>query len=818
MKLTLKYYPYALLIILCLILLGANPFNGETVAPTDLLVNQSGWRNSDIDVKTIHPIRSDILDARLPRWIQAKHSIRRGEIPIWNPYPINGIPGIQWLPAAILTPSFAMFAIIEDDATGYYFSMLINLLIAALGSYLLLYTFTKNTYAALFGSIVFCFSGFHSAWFFWAHVTTSIWIPWVLLFTYQYLTTQQLKYLPRLSLVIALLIFGGFPSIVVYTFIATTMLVIAHLQWGNGVRSVASNSFSLIGFSILGFLIPIFAIYSLYEMLEFTQASTWRSGGTPLNVNHLQKFITPIGHKYGDVERTFYVGLIPLALSLLVIPLAFFKKLTKNMLLGIVLLILTTTLAFGIIPQDFVRTLPTFNNNNWGRITILIALAFSIISAEILAAIFKSKTTRKFPPSLVFLVAISLVLVQFFDTKRLFNDFNGAVPAETFFPTTPTITYVKENLAPLQSVIADRSYLISGVLANYGISEWFAHGFRTLNEINLLRSEVAIEPFSSPTSAILECGTISMQSNAITLLGIRYIICSKILIDGKLKELVARTSGEKSTPSKLITQATPITQYFSAGADVSTDIISIRIATYRRKTSHADLILSIYNQNTLLGRARVAAHTIGDNDWVDFVFPERINLSGSGNRMVLEAESVEQNGKLSAWLYPVDEGPTYLEQAGKRQNLVLAAKIFRSQTPQDLKYKYYNLEPGIDILENKNVQGSGYFLARLDKTAKPDFKPVTLKKYTLTNLEFDYTGNESGWVILPLRFYPGWKAYVNNSPVQTQSFLGMMPAIPVESEDQISYRYQPKLLFYLAFLSLTALIITIILAFSLRNR
>jgi hypothetical protein len=818
MKIALKYYPYSLLIILCLVLLGANPFDGETVAPTDLLVNQYGWRNSDIDVKTIHPIRSDILDARLPRWNQAKDSIRNGEIPIWNPYPINGIPGIQWLPAAILTPSFAMFTIFEDDATGYYFSMLINLLIAALGSYLLLQAFTKNTYAALFGSTVFCFSGFHSAWFFWAHVTTSIWIPWVLLFTYQYLTTQQLKYLPRLSLVIALLVFGGFPSIVVYTFIATTLLVIVHLQWGNGVRNVASNSFSLISFSVLGFLIPLFAIYSLYEMLEFTQASTWRNGGTPLNINHLQKFITPIGHRYGDVERTFYVGLIPLALLLFVIPLAFFKKLTKNMLLGIVLLTLTTTVAFGIIPQDLVRTLPTFSNNNWGRITILIALAFSIISAEILAALFKSETTRRLNTSLVFLFAISLVLVQFFDTKRVFDDFNGPVPAETFFPTTATISHLKENLAPLQSVIADRSYLISGVLANYGISEWFAHGFRTLNEINLLRSEVAIEPFSSPTAALLDCDTVSIQSNVITLLGIRNIICSKLLVNGKLKELVARTSGEKSRPSKLITPATPITQYFSTEADVSTDIISIRIATYRRKTSHADLILSIYHQNTLLGRARVAAHTIGDNDWVDFMFPQRINLSGSGNRIVLEAQAVEKKGKLSAWLYPVEEGPTYLEQAGKRQNLVLAAKIFRSQTPQDLKYKYYNLEPGIDILENRKVQGSGYFLTDLDKSLQPDFGVVTLKNYTSTNLEFDYTGNKPGWLILPQRFYPGWKAYVNDSPVQTHIFLGIMPAIQVESGDQINYRYEPKLLFYLAFLSLTALLITIILTFSLRNR
>lgn len=818
MSLYKKYFPYTLLFILCLLLLGANPFNGETVAPTDLLVNQSGWRNSDIDVNVIHPIRSDILDARIPRWIQAKESIRNGILPIWNPYPINGIPGLQWLPAAIITPSFAIFTIIEDNATGYYFSMLTNLLIATVGTYLLLLAFTQNPYAALFGSVVFSFSGYHSAWFFWAHVTTSIWIPWVLLFTYQYLKTQQLKYLPRLSLVIALQIFGGFPTIVVYTFLATVILALAHTDWTSGVRKIAESSFSLITFAILGFLISIFAIYSLYEMLEFTQAATARGGGTPLNAQHLIKFLSPIGRKYGDVERTFYVGLIPIFLLTLLIPLAFFRKLTKNLLIGCLLIVLVGSVAFSIVPQEIIRNIPTFSTNNWGRITILIALAFAITSAEILNALFSSKIASKTHPTILFMTGISLVLFQFYDTKRVFVDFNGAVPAETFFPTTPSITHVSDTLKPLQSVIADHSFLISGVLTNYGITEWFAHGFRTLSEKNLLNTEVAVDSFRSPTAALVSCNTIPINSNLITLLGIRYIICSKALVDGKIKEYVGGTSGNKSTPSSLITPSNPITQYFSAEADISADIISIRIATYSRKYAHADLELSVYTNGIFQGRAQVPSRVIGDNDWVDFAFTKRVNLTGSDNRIVLEAHPVEPNGKLSAWLYPTMDGKTYLDQAGKRQNFVLATKLYRTQTPRNINFQYHNLEPGIDILENQNVTGSGYFLPKLGKSEQPDFKPVSLTKYSLTELELYYTGNIPGWLILPVRFYPGWQAYVDAKPVQTQTFLDMMPAIPVTPGAHIAYRYEPRMIYGLALVSLFTLFAVIALAFILRNR
>ncbi|MEW8312388.1 MAG: hypothetical protein AB2650_13265, partial [Candidatus Thiodiazotropha taylori] len=76
-----KLAPYILLIISSIVILGANPFAGETVAPTDILVNQPGWQSLDFDIEVRHASRSDWLDARMPRWIDAKTALRNGEIP-----------------------------------------------------------------------------------------------------------------------------------------------------------------------------------------------------------------------------------------------------------------------------------------------------------------------------------------------------------------------------------------------------------------------------------------------------------------------------------------------------------------------------------------------------------------------------------------------------------------------------------------------------------------------------------------------------------------------------------------------------------------
>lgn len=103
----------------------------------------------------------------------------------------------------------------------------------------------------------------------------------------------------------------------------------------------------------------------------------------------------------------------------------------------------------------------------------------------------------------------------------------GHVKADTIYPDTPMIEYVRSHAEPLQSVISDRGFLFPGLLSAYGLTEWFAHGFRTQLEKELL-SSVVVKPFLTSTAAGFNCDQIRFDdANALAYLGTKYVLCSR---------------------------------------------------------------------------------------------------------------------------------------------------------------------------------------------------------------------------------------------------------------------------------------------------
>ncbi|MET0121678.1 MAG: hypothetical protein ABW124_11605 [Candidatus Thiodiazotropha sp. 6PLUC9] len=811
-----RLLPYIFIVISSIVILGANPFAGETVAPTDILANQPGWQNLGIDIKTRHPARTDILDARMPRWIHAKTALRNGELPIWNPNPINGIPGMQWLPAAVFTPAFALFASISDNATGYYFALLTNLLIAATGAYLLLFSMTKSRLAATFGAMVFAYSGFIAAWFYWAHVSTSIWIPWLMWLSYQYLISQRLIYLPWLAIVSALMIFGGFPSVAVYGFFALAILFPIFAPWKDGLKNVSLNALYLGTAIIVAFFITSFSIYSLYEMLQFTQAVESRHGGTPLKAHHLINYVKPLFTKYANVERTVYIGIIPLIFLATLVPLLIFKRLTKNLVFALLLLSISVLIAFGILPKEIITAIPTFNSNNWGRMTILSALAFAIISAELIYLISASKISKR-NPRLITSIIILLLTVQFLDMRALFRNFNGPVPASTFFAKTPTIDYLQTHLKPMQSTIADRSYMVSGIFSNYGIPEWFAHGFKTRSERDLMESKLAPNAHRSRTAAAVYCEGVKSDSNMLNLLAIKYLACNKPISKGNIQRTVLSTSGSPPKASGLITPERPLVQYFALPNPLEIDAISLKLATHGMEQAHADIALRLYHDNILIAESFVKASQVRDNRWVDFTFSKRIHLNTHNNRLEIHTLPSDQKGKLSAWLYPMQNDDVYIKRGSDTRSSVVAVKFYLNIKLPD-SIIYHRIENNMVLLENTNIKGSGYTLDELDENLKPDFSNLQLLKSNATLHELEYTGDRATWMILPIRHYPGWNTYVNSKPATVTPFLDMLPAIQVSPGDRVIYRYEPKTLYLLSLLSMSALMFTLFLAYRFRAK
>lgn len=104
----------------------------------------------------------------------------RGEVPLWNPYSLCGVPFLaQWNTMTLYPPALIYLLL----PLGWSLSAfcLVHLVWAGLGMYLLARHWTGRQVAAAVAGIIFAFNGLILNFLMWpSHVATMSWLPWVL--------------------------------------------------------------------------------------------------------------------------------------------------------------------------------------------------------------------------------------------------------------------------------------------------------------------------------------------------------------------------------------------------------------------------------------------------------------------------------------------------------------------------------------------------------------------------------------------------------------------------------------------------------------
>jgi hypothetical protein len=789
---------FLVLISLAVYALGANPFSKQTVAPFDRMLEFPGWSSVHSNRKAVNEERSDIVDSQLPGWIQQKAVIRKGENPLWYPYASGGSPALYQL----CNPVFLLFTAVKDNALAYYLVGLAKLVISGFGCYLLLKTFVRWL-PSLWGGIVFMLCGFNAAWFFWDQVSTAMWIPWLLWATVMYCTTESRKWLPAITIASLLMILGGFPAVAAFGFYSFALLV---LVWN--IRKLFSKKMVLPFVAVgIAFLIAALPLLSLVGSLSGVNLSYRAGGKTPFSVGDMLLFFfyeTP-----PRVERTAYIGIPVVLLAVVGLVSAFRTRDHKSRLfilfLGL-LVLLTVSITFGLIPRQLVAALPVFKNNNWGRLIVIPLLGLSALSSFgldfALANLPQAITnTTGMPPSLahrlVVLVIAGVLIAQFYSEKKLFNRFNAVVPSAWFYPMTPSIRYVKDRLAPLQSVIADRSYWFAGTLGGYGIPEWYGHSFRTDREKEVLAS-LADDPFPSATSAAVDSSYIHYDSPLMDKLAIKYLLVSK---KNFREPRTVLTLPEVSPGPAPPLPANAWKQYLSAPDSMKIGALAFLFDTFGEEHSPSDVRLTILRDGLELFSITKSKSEITDNKWVFFEFPERIGLIKGVYTATLSLPGYTGPGRLSAWTTAAaGTGGPFLEINDARvpRSLDMRIEAYLNKDNQAMARKKWNvidLEKDILVLENKDVTNSGYFVKDLsDPDAPVDFSGLQVRQVSPTMITIHCSKTGLGWVVLPMHLDPGWKASVNGRRVSYDAYLGMLPAIPVSGACNISFNYEPGFL------------------------
>ncbi len=816
--------PAAFLALFCLavFVLGANPFSGQTVAPLDILMSSRAWALQTAQ-KTVHTESTDIVDSQLPTWISLKEQIRAGEGALWWPYGTGGQSAVPEL----TNPAFLLFLAVKDNAFAYYLVGLAKLVLAGFGCYLLLRAFL-TWFPSLWGGMVFMLCGFNSAWFFWDQVTTALWIPWLLWAAVRYLKSEDARWLPAVTIASFFLILGGFPAVAAFGFYSFALLVIlwnAHAAfyeesgtapWTGRIRGRTGKT--ILPFAAVGiaFLLTAIALVPFADSLSKVNLS-YRGGGTFgdgrvfgagtnfKGIGDLARFLFPLNPS--QIERTAYIGIAAFVLSLLGAWAAFRTKdrhLKRFAFITMLLILLSVSTAFGLLPHQLIASIPVFSSNNWGRSIIIVLLGLAVLSSIGLSFFLTEapgvweRFLKMAPPGayrLSLVLAIVIFAVQFFGQKSLFNRFNAVVPSAWMYPATPSITYVQERLGPLQSVIADASFNMSGTLGAFRIPQWHAHTFKTDREKEVL-STLVHDPFPSPTSAYVDGKNIQFDSPLMQKLAVKYVLVEKGFLD---REVIIKLSEPADS------QAPPLPDYtwkqhLSLPRDVTMGSLGFVFSTFGQDHAPANVRMALFRDGSErpVAESELSRNSIADNKAMVFRFPARVPLLKGGYTVVLSLADYTGPGKLSAWTATMrgDSGD-YLLINGKRSASSLKYGMVAYEkgdmTGILKKWNALDLEKQILILENKQVTNSAYFIRTLDPANEQmDFSGLDAARPSSDLITIRSSQAGAGWVVLPVRLDPGWKAYVNDRPSGYDSYLGMLPAIPVNGPARIAFRYEPR--------------------------
>jgi len=186
-------FPYLVIIIAAVVFWYRLIFTGETLF-------------FDLTTRYFYPMASILSD-----------SIRRLELPFWNPYIFCGTPFLANPQNAVFYPFSYLFAFLSFPAALNAFIVL-HTVIGGILMYKLAEDLGIALSGALLASFIFVFNGFfvlHAE--FNSNIAAYVWLPGIVLYFRRYLAFPSLLATLKVSLALSLQFFAGYPGFFYYT-------------------------------------------------------------------------------------------------------------------------------------------------------------------------------------------------------------------------------------------------------------------------------------------------------------------------------------------------------------------------------------------------------------------------------------------------------------------------------------------------------------------------------------------------------------------------------------------------------------------------
>jgi hypothetical protein len=338
-----------------------------------------------------HSLCHDAVNCYLQWRIAITESIQLGVLPLWEPYqelgsPIWGNPQIGvWYPVLWGISLFGKY-----DYGMLNLEYFIHFIIAYFGFFKLSYHFTKNIKIAIFGALLYVFSGYfignfqHLSW-----VISGAWLPWFIYLLQKSFSTKGYYYPALFSITSFLFFTSCYPTYIITLFYITSVYILVIYFKNRNRETLKKSLFILI--SILGLL--AITLYSVYYVIPLIT----RGNGLTLNqasrntfdvnnwISFISSYVSTQKQQYGNTDISMangYVGIISLTIFFYVL---LYKRKKRNITF-LVLTFLFLGVAAGkslfIFPllHDYLPGFKLFKELGLFRIFSIVSIILLVIS------------------------------------------------------------------------------------------------------------------------------------------------------------------------------------------------------------------------------------------------------------------------------------------------------------------------------------------------------------------------------------------------------------------------------------------------------
>ncbi len=741
----------------------------------------------------------------------AAQYLQKGQIPLWNPHILLGIPVNGTAISAIFYP-WNLFTVFLPLTVILWLRPFLNFWVAGFFTFLLVRRMGSSLAGAYLSAVSFMFCGFLVVWMGHPHVNAAVWLPVLLYLSELFITASAYRKIYALltAVVISFVFFAGHMETAFEVCLVWFLFYMVRCFQVQGKRRVVDNFFIAVVVVISGVLLAAVQILPFLEWLKIS-AEFARRNAVAFNffdLNHLKQlpglialclpnflinpsqidfpliYLMPWGNFN---EIAIYLGILPLIIG---IQGAWIKSDKRKLILFFVgggLFFLC--LAFRLPVFNWINQLPIFNIFASGRWRLVFDLSMAIAAGLSLDIWFNQFTDSKkrFKTVRFLLIFGILAVIAVQGINFMLTYFRG--PLLDYGQAYAKAKYLASPIhsRPLDQVLTDVAILFDRVVNYFSFANWRLY----FPGIVMIAASGLIIAWGRKwiQSGAFKYGVVGLTFLDLCVFGIGY---NPVISPKDVYPQMPAIEFLKKDQS--IFRILPVRVEWGSNGPLAYDLTEM---------GGADLPTKYYDEFT---------DAIDGKDGLGFIC---FNAQSANSKLIdlLNVKYMVTTNKFNAaagrdirlcW----QKDGVYIYE--NHQVLPRAFIVHKARVVSDDKLipalKDSLFDPASEVLltDNRLVSSLGKEYSAKDES-------VDILSYTPQRVTLRAKASADGILVISDAYYPGWRAYLDKQEIEIHRANAVMRAIEIpKGEHEIEFYYRPTSIYLGAMISAGVFLLIIV--------